>query len=177
MENKKVLYAILAVVIVAGVAIMMFRSSRSGPAMQNKADDQNQASSKNAPPKPTGEPSKPAADYKPVPQTAVPETKLPDRFPSDVPIEAGAQITQNFNAVNSSGKFQASREFISKKTVEENYTLYQAVLKQNGWTVTSTTTSSVQSIILATKGADSLNIRIYSSNNIVKVSINNETAP
>ncbi len=85
-------------------------------------------------------------------------------------------MTLNYNATNTAGNFQASREFISKKTAAENYAFYQKALKDNGWTITSTQENvSAGDLIFATKGANTLNIRIYSdADKKVRVSINNE---
>ena len=95
----------------------------------------------------------------------------------DIPLETGATVTLNYNAVNASGKFQASREFISKKTVDANFNFYLDSLKKSGWTITQATQDPKQSVILATKGDNNLNIRIYTDAGKVKVAISNETNP
>jgi len=109
--------------------------------------------------------------------TNVDKNKLPERFPQDIPIEANAEITLNYNAINLNNKFQSTREFISAKTQEENFQFYQKVLKEKGWNITQTIEDPVlnHKIILATKDGNELNIRIYSDNNKVKVAISNET--
>jgi len=109
--------------------------------------------------------------------TNVDKNKLPERFPQDIPIEANAEITLNYNAINLNNKFQSTREFISAKTQEENFQFYQKVLKEKGWNITQTIEDPVlnHKIILATKDGNELNIRIYSDSNKVKVAISNET--
>jgi len=111
-----------------------------------------------------------------VPVEAVSPSQLPQQFPADIPLEAGAQVTLNYNATNAAGNFQASREFISKKTIAENYAFYQAALKDNGWSITGTQAGTpAGDLIFATKGTSNLNIRIYTdTNNKVRVSISNE---
>jgi hypothetical protein len=111
--------------------------------------------------------------------TNVDKNKLPERFPQDIPIEANAEITLNYNVINLNHKFQSTREFISTKTQEENFQFYQKVLKEKGWNITQTIEDPVlnHKIILATKDGNELNIRIYSDSNKVKVAISNETQP
>ncbi len=111
--------------------------------------------------------------------TEVDKTKLPDRFPTGIPLEAGAQIVYNYNAINAKGMFQSSREFISKKTQEINFSLYKDALAKDGWTITQATddTANQQKIIIATKGGNNLSIRIFTKDNQVHVTINNETKP
>ena len=115
----------------------------------------------------------------PVVQHNVDTAQLPEQFPSDIPLEQGAKITLNYNAVNAKGMYQASREFISAKSLDQNFEFYQRVLKQNGWMITQTLDDPTrhQKIILATKGANNLNIRVYLDSGVTKVSINNETQP
>jgi hypothetical protein len=112
-----------------------------------------------------------------VSQTDVDPSKLPDRFPADVPLEAGAQVTANYTAVNAAGMFQSTREFISKKSILDNYELYQAALEKAGWKITSVTGDAGQRIILAAKGENKLTVRIYASGADVKVLIANQTKP
>ena len=120
-----------------------------------------------------------AANPGPVSITNVPNTILPDRFPTDVPVEAGADIVYNYNAINAAGHFQSSREFISKKTEDQNYVYYQQTLAAAGWTITQAINDGVknQRIILANKGANSLNIIINTQDGQVHVSVNNESKP
>jgi Tfp pilus assembly protein PilV len=61
--------------------------------------------------------------------------QLPDKFPTDIPIEKNAPIVQNFNATNDS-LFQATRAFISKESVDKNIALYKQYLEKNGYTIT-----------------------------------------
>lgn len=110
------------------------------------------------------------------PMTAVDESKLPDRFPSEIPLEKDAKVTLNYNAVNLANQFQSSREFISKYSEEENFEFYTTELKKLGWEVTPSEESS-QKIIFAKKQGTELNIRVYTSGGEVRVSINSLTKP
>ncbi len=111
------------------------------------------------------------------PMTAVDESKLPDRFPAEIPLEKGAKVTLNYNAVNLADQFQSSREFISKYGEEKNFEFYKSELKKLGWEITQETNESQQKILMAKKGENELNIRIYSQGDEVRVSINNITSP
>lgn len=105
----------------------------------------------------------------------VPVEKLPEGFPADVPLESGAEVTLNFQGTNANGEYQASREFVSKKSAEENFEYYQSVLKRNGWTIPDggviDDTARNQKIILASKGGMNMNIRIYTTVGQVRVAL------
>ena len=167
-SNLAIVVAIVVVVVLVG-GILYWRSLTPSPAATGVSTGTPSGSA------PTAGNSAPVAK---VEITQVPTATLPTGFPSDVPIEAGATITLNFQGTNAAGEYQASREFISAKTADANFKYYQEVLKSGGWTVTNAIddTARSQKIILATKGASSLNIRIYPSQGKVHVSINNITA-
>ena len=158
---KKIVIFIIVVILIAGGAVWFWHSrnskviSQPGPVVST--NNANESTTTGAT------------------MTKVDPSQLPNQFPTDVPTEPGATITLNANATNATGQFQATREFISKKSADENFTYYQTLLKQNGWTVTSALddTSGNQKIILATKAANNLNIRIYTTNGQVRVSMSN----
>lgn len=68
-------------------------------------------------------------------KTEVDHSKLPDKFPADIPIEQGATVTQNYNSTIGDGLFQATRVFETKKSLAENFKLYQDVLTKNGYII------------------------------------------
>lgn len=74
------------------------------------------------------------------PVSIVPNDQLPIMFPPDIPIEAGAAVKSNFNAAGGNGQFQATRSFVSAKSVAINFSLYQQFLANNAktWTIIST---------------------------------------
>ncbi len=111
--------------------------------------------------------------------STVPSDRLPERFPTDIPLEPNAEVNLNFNAVNLDGKFQSSREFVSAKSAEENFIFYQAALKNNNWQITQAfeDVSMSQYVIMASKAGNELNIRVYIEQGQVRVSINNLTEP
>ncbi len=161
MKNKYI-WIILGVLAVVLVVVLVLNKNRTAPASKNTSPSgQSQPEAKN--------------EVKSVPIETVKTTALPQEFPSDIPLETGAEVTLNYNATNAQGQYQASREFISKKTIAENYALYQQVLKSKGWTIISTQEdASAGSLIFAEKSNYSLNIRIYTdAQKKVRVSINN----
>lgn len=60
-------------------------------------------------------------------------SKLPEKFPSNIPLEDGAEITQNYNATSPNGRLQATRSFVTKKSLTENIDLYTNFLNKDGW--------------------------------------------
>ncbi len=153
--EKKVLGLVLLTAVLVGVLMFVLRWQA-----QTKKVNQNN--------------SKPIAKL-----TQIEKDKLPDKFPAEIPVEANAEITLNFNAINLSGKFQSTREFISSKSIEDNFILYLDILKKEGWVVGQKIddTAKNQKIILASKGEEQLNIRIYTDVGDVKVAISSETLP
>lgn len=73
-----------------------------------------------------------------VQKTNVDFGKDPEKFPSDIPVEAGARITQNYNATTPSGLFQATKVFVTEQSLASNLTIYTKFMNDNGWDVTAT---------------------------------------
>lgn len=82
---------------------------------------------------------------------------LPEKFPANFPLEKDVPINANYNA-EASGSFQSTRQFISKKTLAENYKLYTDYLKKDGWTITATLDTEDVKSIFAQKGRVSITI-------------------
>lgn len=95
-----------------------------------------------------------------VEKTNIDFSKTPEKFPKDVPIEAGAKITQNFNATTPTGQFQATRVFETKKSLADNLTLYSNFLKKNNWTIKSTIDNSNYKMVIASLDKKNLTIAI-----------------
>jgi hypothetical protein len=135
MSSKKFVagFIIFAVVVVvfAGVSAWWLRS-RQQTATQNQANT------------PTDKPFAIKSD--------VAFTKLPQKFPVDIPLEAGALVTQNYNATTPDGQFQATRMFVTKKTLDENLTLYKAYFAKGGWEVQSTVDQPTIKMLYGVKG-------------------------
>jgi hypothetical protein len=149
---KKVLIVLLVVVVIV-VAVLLLAG---GP----KKTGLNTTSS------PT-----PTKSYVAVIKT-VDNAKLPEGLPAGLPIEAGATITQNYTTVNPAGLPLSVREFISKKTLAENATIYKASLLAASWTITNTVNDATIKIIEAKKGKINVRILIHTNDkNQVVVSI------
>ena len=91
--------------------------------------------------------------------------KVPENFPAGLPLETGAKVTQNYTATTATGGVQATREFETKKTLDENYKLYQDYLKKNDWQFSGGTNQPDLKVISADKG--DLHITITINNNTV----------
>ena len=102
-----------------------------------------------------------------VTRTDVPPAQAPTGFPTDIPIEKNAQIIQNYNAT-ANGLIQATRTFITKQTLADNFTLYSNYLKNSGRTVTNSLDLSTDKGLAATRNNSNLQITI-SQNTITKV--------
>jgi hypothetical protein len=95
-----------------------------------------------------------------VTKTEVAVDKVPTKFPADIPIEARAKITQNYNAESPDGQFQATRVFVSTKTLAENLSIYQSYLKTKGWDLKSTVDQDNYKMLYATKNNTQLQINL-----------------
>lgn len=108
--------------------------------------------------------------------TNLPRDQKPSFFPEGVPIESGAEIVQNFDAINTRNEKQGTRDFFSKKTIEENFVFYKNYFTTDGWTIISEQEKTeVGWLIFAEKGNNAMNIRIYEdiATKKVRVSLNN----
>lgn len=61
--------------------------------------------------------------------------ELPKGMPSDLPIETGAKILNNFNATAPNGQVQATRTYLSAKAVQTNYDIYKSYLTAHKWSI------------------------------------------
>jgi hypothetical protein len=90
-------------------------------------------------------------------------TKLPDKFPSDFPVENGAPILDNNVQTSADGRFQATRSFETSKSLAANLQIYSDYFKNNGWTIGDTINQDVYKAIGATKGT--LSARVSMNDN------------
>ncbi len=97
-------------------------------------------------------------------QKEVDQTKLPDKFPSEIPLEQGAKITQNYNATGSDGRFQATRAFVTAKTLDANYKIYTDFFKNNGWQLETGVNQTEVKVINASK--DKLHAQVTLNYNV-----------
>ncbi len=142
MNNSKIkaLIIVLIVVLAAALGFKAWWGSRSKTSTGgNNQQQNNQSASQKI--------EKVAAD------------KLPTGFPTDFPLEKDAKVDQNFN-VTTDGKTQATRKFISEKSLKENYDLYKDWLGKNGWTTIATLDVEEIKSIGAKKGENTVNVSI-----------------
>ena len=93
--------------------------------------------------------------------TAVPGAQVPAGLPDNLPWEKGAAILQNFTATDpATGNVQATRVYQSAKTPDDNFTVYQKYLKDNGWTVSSSINQPNIKNLSAAKASAHLDITI-----------------
>lgn len=62
-------------------------------------------------------------------------TALPKGMPSDLPLESGAKILNNFNATAPNGQVQGTRTYLSAKAMQTNYDIYRTYLTSHKWTI------------------------------------------
>ncbi len=96
-------------------------------------------------------------------KTEVDSTKVPENFPTDIPIEPGAKIVDNFNATAPDGRVQATRSFESAKSAQENFTFYKNLLTQKGYEIVNTANRDNLQVIFAKKGDGLVNIAILNN--------------
>lgn len=101
-------------------------------------------------------------------KSEVADDKLPSKMPANIPQETGAQVMDNFTAVNDEGLYQATREFETAKSLAENLTLYTNYLKNNDWDILSTIDKPSFKSVVGSRGADRLQITI-SENSSTKI--------
>ncbi len=101
--------------------------------------------------------------------------KLPSAIPVNSLLEKNTLITENdtITSIDKPGVTQYTRKFISKKSVDENYTIYKKYLKNNGWKILSSLENKNLRSLVATKADNSQRFLITISENSVshKVSV------
>ena len=103
-----------------------------------------------------------------VEKTNVDFSKVPEKFPTNIPIEPGAKLTQNYNATTPDGQFQATRTFETQEALATNLKLYTEFLTDDGWEIKATTDDPTFKMVLGTKGKQSLQVSI-DENKVTKI--------
>ena len=68
--------------------------------------------------------------------TEIEKENLPQQFPVDVPLESGASVIRNYNAVSPEGRVQATRVFESLRSPQSNFDIYKKYFTQtSGWKI------------------------------------------
>lgn len=93
----------------------------------------------------------------------VDNSKLPDNFPANFPQEPGAVILRNDVQTSADGKLQATRSYVTVKSLADNFKLFQDYLKKNNWTVTVLANQTDHKTLGATK--DNLSLQVNLNDN------------
>ena len=93
-----------------------------------------------------------------VQKTNVDFDKVPEKFPTNIPIESGARLTQNYNAVTPEGAFQATRTFVTEKSLTENIDFYTDFLSKDGWKTNLSADQANFKMISGAKDGKKINI-------------------
>jgi hypothetical protein len=87
-------------------------------------------------------------------------SKLPDKFPADIPQEKGAKVVQNYTATTNDGRFQATRVFETAKTLDENVKIYSDYMDKQGWVAGTATNTKTLRVVNGTKGDLTLQVTV-----------------
>jgi len=106
-------------------------------------------------------PSEPAIQSTSPPESIkqIPPEKLPSFFPAKIPLEKNAQVLQNYSQIIGN-KEQSTRQFISQKSLEENFKLYKKYLIDDKWEIINVTEGAEINSLSAKKAPNNLNITI-----------------
>jgi hypothetical protein len=87
-----------------------------------------------------------------IPRTQLDTSVVPTEFPAGLPLEAGAPVTQNFTAEGENGLQQSTREFVTERSLAQNFEIYSDFFKRDGWKIQNTTDTEYVKSISAIKG-------------------------
>lgn len=96
--------------------------------------------------------------------------KLPAAFPTNIPVEQGAPVSQSYSLDYASQK-QLTIVFPTTKTIKENYALYADFLKKDGWVTMNKLEGNTVSSLYARKDAEGSDINITITKQEVSVSV------
>ena len=137
MENKKIIIIVVITILVTAGAVYLYLNNR-----QQRLTEQA------------------IAELPAVEKANVDFTRLPSRFPTDLPIEPDAKTTQNYNSTTADGHFQATRAYESNKSLDESFNIYSKYLKEKGWTIAATTEEPDYKMVLGKKGKENIQVSI-----------------
>ena len=151
MEKKNSVIIVIVIVIVALLGLWALSKWQKSPLKNTNSTTEVQPTATN-----------------PVKVTNVESSQLPAQFPTDFPLEKGAQVLKNDNSENAQA-FEATRQFVSAKTLSENFKIYSDYLKQNKWEITGTSDTPNIKSLSAQKGSSSVTVSITQNPNTKKV--------
>lgn len=122
----------------------------------------------------------PLGDKKDKPLPAPTEVKVmnvdfsqnPSNFPTNIPIEEGAKIVQNYNATTPTGLFSATRVFETNKSLADNYQLYKQFMESNGWEITSSVDQTNFKMLFSRKKGEELRVTMSTNSKYETKTVN-----
>jgi hypothetical protein len=84
--------------------------------------------------------------------------ELPSLFPEGFPLENGATVLQNYEATTPDGRQQATRAFVSNRTLEANAQTYRDYLEVDHWVVQAEKNDATYRAIMAEKEGVSVQV-------------------
>ncbi|NOS68117.1 MAG: hypothetical protein HOO67_07220 [Candidatus Peribacteraceae bacterium] len=97
--------------------------------------------------------------------------QLPEDWPTDAPIYAGAKIQFSGSANGTTGKPGSAAVLTTSDSAADVVTYYKAELAKQGWTISSTMEAQGTSIFGATKGTRALSLLIGSAEGQTSITI------
>ncbi|OHA81851.1 MAG: hypothetical protein A2675_01745 [Candidatus Yonathbacteria bacterium RIFCSPHIGHO2_01_FULL_51_10] len=83
----------------------------------------------------------------------------PPDFPTNIPLEEGAGVTQSYSLSYTAQK-QLTLVILSGKTIKQNYALYADFLANDGWSISNTYESATVASLYGRKENNEINITI-----------------
>lgn len=101
----------------------------------------------------------------------VPSDKLPPKLPENLPIEKEVGLLRNEIVETSVGEQVSQTEYVrhyfSKKTVKQNYEIYQKYFKDNGWKILFSQSQEVYANLVAQKTKEEKPLSVQVSKNTI----------
>lgn len=90
--------------------------------------------------------------------TPVAPGQMPANFPTNLPVEEGAKLLQNYVADAPDNRNQATQVYTTKKSLSENVKIYAEYLQGNGWVIKTQTDNPKYKMLYAEKGTARIQI-------------------
>jgi hypothetical protein len=109
--------------------------------------------------------------------TQIDKSKLPDRFPGDLPLPEDAVITQNESMIAPDGRFQETRAYTVSLPLSEERQRFATYFQEQGWTVDDTKDLGTFAAFLAQRDGTSMQVSLVARGSSTAVTINVTIAP
>lgn len=110
-------------------------------------------------------------------KTELSSTQTPSAIPTNLPVEAGSKVLQNYEAKTTDGRIQSTKKLTSKKDPKTALEFYSDFFKKQGWTggfSPSASTAGGQQVAVFKKVQDIMTIiatPAISGSSVVEISI------